>query len=1210
MPKTSLLAPAAPDRAGRPPRTLAAYLLLSALAGLALATPRPAAAGQAAEAGPFLRQSGDLAAPPAALPSATAAPADAIPGGVRARLAAAVDPDKSLSATPDWTWSPGADYSEAGYSVTTVGDLNGDGYGDMAVGAPRRRDLATARVGAVFIFLGSASGLPTSPSQTLYGLPYASYYVDFGLSVAPAGDVNGDGYGDLIVGSPGYGGDGAAYVYLGSAGGLQTPAVRSWTIDDFTGTRADFGKVVAPAGDVDGDGFDDVLVAAPSAWALGRGRVLLYRGGAAGPAAAAAWDITGDQTGWYIGSSVAAAGDVNGDGYADVIVGAPGASGIAPPVWDAYWGKAMIYHGGPGGLPPTPTSELYGRQAAAGFGAAVSGAGDANGDGYADVAVGAPQWDSTWAADGGRAVMFAGSGAGVGTTQLWEEFGSYANDQFGSALAPAGDTNGDGLGDLAVGASNASNGGGGRGFAAVVTGSRAYSLFMSWYWYDAQQVLFGGSVGTGGDIDGDGFSDLLVGSWAYTGTQIQEGRAQLWRGHGEAPAPSNGWMARSFVPSSFYGWDIATAGDVNGDGYDDVLASAPNYTLNVANDGLAVLFYGGPNGPTTYANWYAAGPHSNSSFGSSVSCAGDLNGDGYDDIVVGAPDYGYEGTVYVWYGGPSGPVFGAANWTATGSRVGSHFGYAVSGAGDLNGDGYADLVVGAPTDDGDDLGNRGPANEGKAYVYLGSNTGLGGRYWTARGLQAEGNFGNSVAGAGDVNGDGYDDLIIGMEAWDRPLSHGFSLLDVGRAYVYLGGSSGPGAAAANVLEGVSNDNFGHTVRAAGDIDGDGYGDVIVDAVYADPNNQGAVFVYRGGAGGVVTTAHWSFTNAGAFDNLNAGAGAGDVNGDGLSDVVVGAVFAEGNGLQDSGKVWVFAGPLTGAAATTPLRQWNGSHAYENVGNSVAGVGDVNGDGFADVGAGSPGYTGTVAGEGRTQIWYGNNRYQAGDTVARCAQQRRSDLSAPIGLGGRTAPGFDFDLRAWTGSAAGRTKVRLEWQVSASGSPLGGATLARGGWSDSSPSGAGSSQALDSGGVAVPGAGRAQWRLRVAAKSPYFPHSPWLSPSRNGRQQADLRRAPYASAVGDDIAAARAVGLAAVPNPFNPRTVLSFSLPRAGAVRVQVFDLAGRRVATLLDGSYEAGPMSVEWDGTDEAGRAVASGTYFARAQGAGVEAATKLTLVR
>lgn len=1125
------------------------------------------------------------------------------------RLADLTAADKNVSTAVDWTFSPGTDFSNLGYAVSTVGDLNGDGFSDVALGAPNMRDLTTSRVGAVLVFYGSATGLPASPSQTLYGPHYASNFVRFGAAVSPAGDVNNDGYDDLLVGAPGYAGDGAAFVFLGSAGGLQLPHVWSYTFEDFTGGSAGFGSTVSAAGDIDGDGYADIIVGASNAWAGARGAARLFRGGPGGPAAAPAWDVMGD-LGDRFAAGLAAAGDVNADGYDDIVVGSPGAVGVVPGVGTNYYGKVAVYLGGAGGLSLTPASILYGDQLNAGFGGVVSGGGDMNGDGYADVAVGEPLRDYPGAADGGRARVFGGWSGGLSTSVLWEEYSLTAGNQFGATLSPAGDVNGDGLGDLLIGSSNYSNGGGGRGLAAVATGSRTNAIFMPWTRFDTAQVSYAYAVATAGDVDGDGFSDILVGSWGFTGTQTQEGRVQMFRGGPDAPAPSAGFQSLSGNAGSFYGWAVAPAGDVNGDGYDDMLASAPNFSLTNPQDGLVVLFYGGPNGPA--GNTLLWGPYTGSSFGYAVAGLGDVNGDGYDDFAVGAPDYSHQGFVSVWYGRAANIPWGTApDWSVSGTRVGSHFGFSVAAAGDVNADGYADLVVGAPTDNGNVFGSPGPANEGKAYLYHGSATGLGSLAWSVQGGQADGNLGNSVSGAGDVNGDGFDDLIIGQEAWDQPVGPGFSILDVGRALIFHGDNIGMYTTPNATMQGGGNDSFGHFVANAGDVNGDGYGDVIVSSVYSDPNNQGSVAVFRGSAGGMVTTPYWSFATGQAFSALgSAVASAGDVNGDGLSDIVVGAVFHDTGGMQDNGRVWVFAGPLTGAAATTPLREWGGTASFENFGQSAAGVGDINGDGFCDIAGGSPGHTGTVAQEGRVRLFFGNNRYQGNDTLARRVQQRRGDDAAPLGLGGSTAPGADFRLRAYTGGAAGRADVRLEWQVAPQGTALGGA-VSRGSWYDSAPSGAGSSVAMTSGPIAVPGIGGAHWRVRVAGRSPYFPHSPWISPSRNGRQEKDLRRPSYLSGVGDPATPpALLPRLTVSPNPFNPRTTLAFELPRAGRTQVEIFDVAGRLVTTLLDDVQPAGRIELAWDGNDRSGRAVASGTYFARATGTDLVATAKLTLVR
>jgi hypothetical protein len=168
-----------------------------------------------------------------------------------------------------------------------------------------------------------------------------------------------------------------------------------------------------------------------------------------------------------------------------------------------------------------------------------------------------------------------------------------------------------------------------------------------------------------------------------------------------------------------------------------------------------------------------------------VASAGDVNGDGFADVAVGAPYYGddglsSEGKVWVFHGAASG-LSATSAWSRESGQNGAWYGYSVSTAGDVNGDGYADLIIGAPG-----MTGAGESDEGVARVYLGSSTGLGGSYaWTGEGNQTSSWYGISAAGAGDVNGDGYADLVVGAKNYDDTYVH------EGRAFVYYGnGRSG------------------------------------------------------------------------------------------------------------------------------------------------------------------------------------------------------------------------------------------------------------------------------------------------------------------------------------------------------------------------------------------------------------------------------------
>jgi uncharacterized delta-60 repeat protein len=425
---------------------------------------------------------------------------------------------------------------------------------------------------------------------------------------------------------------------------------------------------------------------------------------------------------------------------------------------------------------------------------------------------------------------------------------------------------------------------------------------------------FGWSVGTAGDVNGDGYSDVIVGAPGYDNGESNEGRAYVYYGSASGLSTTPNWTAEANLAGASFGYSVGTAGDVNGDGYSDVIVGARYF--GSLGEGRAFVYHGSASGLSTMANWSTdVGPYA--WFGWSVGTAGDVNGDGYSDVIVGAINYDipsgsgdFQGGAFVYHGSASG-LSTTANWTVHSDVAYAYFGYSVGTAGDVNGDGYDDVIVGAKNySNGEDY-------EGTAFVYYGSASGLSTTAdWTAESNQASAYFGCSVGTAGDVNGDGYDDVIVGAEFYNIK----------GRAFVYYGSASGLSTTADWIAETDRNGNFGHSVSTAGDVNGDGYSDVIIGAFkYANGQSQeGAAFIYYGSASGLSTTADWigEVNQAGAEFGCSVGT-AGDVNGDGASDIIIGA-HKYHNGEDFEGGAFLFAG-------VSSAEQWAFKYEWGSIG---------------------------------------------------------------------------------------------------------------------------------------------------------------------------------------------------------------------------------------------------------------------------------------
>ena len=406
-----------------------------------------------------------------------------------------------------------------------------------------------------------------------------------------------------------------SFFFSASADSLNAQTVIHVPLYTFHGDSAsdNFGASVSSAGDVNGDGTPDLVVGAPfdnnNGLDSGSARVL------SGSDGSVLYSFDGDSEGDQFGYSVSDAGDVNGDGTPDLIVGVPFANtnGVDS-------GSARVLSGSDGSILYT----FFGDNPGDRFGWSVSTAGDVNGDGRPDLIVGAPDNDDRR----GMSRVLSGIDGGI----LYDFAGDSPEDAFGYSVSCAGDLNGDGRADIIVGAPFDDNNGGDSGNARVLSGIDGSVLYS--FDGDNGGDQFGNSVNAAGDVNGDGIGDLVVGVREADNLRSPDtGGARVFSG-------SDGSLLYDFQGfSSFdaYGSSVSSAGDVDGDGTPDLIVGVPRDNNSNGTDSGSARVLSGIDGSLLY-NF--DGDSSANQFGTSVSAAGDVNGDGIDDFIVGARNGG------------------------------------------------------------------------------------------------------------------------------------------------------------------------------------------------------------------------------------------------------------------------------------------------------------------------------------------------------------------------------------------------------------------------------------------------------------------------------------------------------------------------------------------------------------------------------------------
>lgn len=913
-----------------------------------------------------------------------------------------------------------SDEDSFGQAIADIGDIDGDSWPEFAAGASMDDDGGN-NTGAIWISSINADGSVKSArkiSATQGGFNGELNNNDrFGSSLVGLGDIDGDGVEDIAVGAPldddGSKDRGAIWILFLNAGGtVKTHQKISATqghlaaLNDKSNKVKHFGASIASLGDFDRDGIVDIVVGAPDSGKGKKGAVWMLFLNADGTVKAhnKIGPDAGNFTGVlknkdHFGASVTLIRDLDRDsnnGIKELVVGANGDDDGGKDK-GAVW---VLFLDDKGNVKTQQkisssagkfTGELNkGDQ----FGSSLTEYRDINGDGIADIVVGSFQDKGKKSDPGAVWVLFLKrDGTVLGHQKISQHQGGFtgeleANDHFGASLATFIDLDRDGLKELIVGASFDDDGGNNKGALWGISLNAPALPQMKPYLFFMQPNRVGATADheftiqwTDNDIDDNATISLYYDSDDHgeDGTLIVAGLSEDEDGDNDNYL----WNTAALPESEYFVYSVID------DGFNLPVVKYSSGVVKIDHNQLPPVNPGSVKSHVkiSYDSGNFAGPLPNEEhFGDAVAGIGDLDGDGNNDIVVGTrqdTDGGAalsaRGAVWILFLNADGTtkthqkISDIAGGFTGGIKDRNYFGYSVSSIGDLNKDGTTDIAVGAILDD------DGGSARGAIWVLFLNQDGTVKRHQkisdTQGGfdgqLEASDRFGSSIANIGDINQDGITDLLVGASGDDDGGA------GKGALWLLLMNIDGTVKSQQKIsstdggFTGELNfyDAFGSSLTTIGDLDKDGMVDIAVGIPGSNDggSQKGAIWVLFLNTNGTVKSSQKISALYGGFSGLLDDAdhfgysitSLQDLDADGNDEIVVGALDDDDNG-PEKGAVWVIFPNSDGTVkAFQKISDAAGELTqkidyYDRFGSAVSAIGDINGDGIADLAVGARG----------------------------------------------------------------------------------------------------------------------------------------------------------------------------------------------------------------------------------------------------------------